>query len=185
MGADDHGDPAPRALRLDSDARDLFDEVRRDAMGRARSASGLAAGWAGKNPGRALRLALGYELLAWAAQGDTEPVSVSADAMARAGGYLDYATGMLDRVTAGLAIGRAEADAAAIARHLLATHAGLLNERELYQTVKYTWARDSNRRAAALAVLEHAGWIPLPNVGSAGRPRGDWEVSPRLMEASQ
>jgi hypothetical protein len=70
MGTDNHGAPAPIALRLDAEALALFDDVRRAWMARAREASGLAAGWAGKNPGRALRLALVFELLAWAARGD-------------------------------------------------------------------------------------------------------------------
>lgn len=182
MGTDDHGAPAPRALQLDKDARALFDELRCDAMATARSAASLAAGWHGKNPGRSLRLALVYQLLSWAAWDDAEPASVSADAMARAGGYLDYAASMLDRVTAGLAIGRAEADAASIARHLLATRATVLNERELYQTAGYHWARDRERRAAAFAVLERAGWIRQPNAARHGRPRGDWQVSPRLAK---
>jgi hypothetical protein len=38
---------------------------------------------------------------------------------------------MLDRVTAGLAIGRAEADAAVIARHILSTRTNSVNERIL------------------------------------------------------
>jgi hypothetical protein len=180
MGADDYGVPAPLALQLDSDARALFDELRRDAMASARKAVGLAAGWHGKNPGRALRLALVYQLLAWAARDDAEPVSVSADAVARAGGYLDYAAAMLDRVAAGLAIGRAEADAAIIARHLLARGARRINERELYQTAGYHWARDRQRRAAALALLDHVGWIRRPEDTGQGRPRSDWDVSPRL-----
>jgi hypothetical protein len=58
MGANDQSTPAPIALRLDPDARRLFDEIRRDSMQQARMTSGLTAGWAGKNPGRALRLAL-------------------------------------------------------------------------------------------------------------------------------
>src|SRR5262245_44539809 len=49
MGIDAHGTPAPRALPLTDDARRLFDELRLDAMTRAREASGLVAGWAGKN----------------------------------------------------------------------------------------------------------------------------------------
>jgi Protein of unknown function (DUF3987) len=182
MGADNHGAPAPRALPLDKDARALFNELRCDAMASARSAVGLAAGWHGKNPGRALRLAHVYQFLAWAVRQDAEPVSISADAMARAGGYLDYAAGMLDRVTAGLAIGRAEADAAVIARYLLAGRAACLNERELYQTAGYAWARNSERRRAALAVLTRAGWIRQPTAGRHGRPRRDWDVSPHLAE---
>jgi hypothetical protein len=191
MGTDDQNSPAPRAMSLDGDAFKLFDEVRQDAMARARSASGFAAGWHGKNPGRALRLALNYELLAWAVRSDNvdEPKCVSADAMARASEYIDYANEMLDRVTGGLAIGRAEADAAAIARHINSRaprkRSEPLNERELYQAPGYAWARDAERRARALGVLERAGWIRQPPVAGQGRPRGDWEVSPRLWEEEE
>jgi hypothetical protein len=183
MGANDRGEPAPRALRLDSDAFKLFDELRQDAMERARSANGLAAGWHGKTPGRALRVALVYEMLAWAGHDGPEPVSVSADAVARAGDYLDYAAGMLDRVTGGLAIGRAEGDAAIVARHILAACTSKLNERDLYQAAGFAWARDARRRATALRVLEEAGWIRRAPVAYHGRPRSDWRVSPRLSEA--
>jgi Protein of unknown function (DUF3987) len=187
MGADDRGDPAPRTLRLDANAFRLFDELRRDAMKRARGASGLAAGWHGKTPGRALRLAITFEILAWALRRGPEPTSVSADAVARAGDYLDYAANMLDRVTAGLAIGRAEGDAATVARRLLATPTCSLNERELYQTAGFSWARDGKRRAEALRGLEDAGWIrrdAAPGTGQ-GRRRSDWRVSPRLTDARQ
>ncbi len=119
MDGDPSGEPAPRILMLDRDAFDLFDDLRREAMERARSSRGLTAGWHGKTPGRALRLALVYELLAWAGRDGAEPHAVSSDAMARAGGYIDYLAAMLDRVTAGLAIGRADADDAIIARHVL------------------------------------------------------------------
>jgi Protein of unknown function (DUF3987) len=99
-------------LPLDGDARWLFDEQRQEAMRQARVASGMAAGWHGKNPGRVLRLSLVFELLAWAARdGVPEPASVSADAVARAGGYIDYAAAMLERMIGGLAVTRAEADA--------------------------------------------------------------------------
>ena len=77
------------ALPLRADARELFDEVRREWMERARMSSGQAAGWAGKNPGRTLRLALAYEMLTWAARDDADPTHVSFEAVARAGAYLD------------------------------------------------------------------------------------------------
>ena len=110
---------------------------------------------------------------------------MSADAVARAGAYLDYAADMLDRVTAGLAVTEAEADAAMIARHLLAARLPRLNERSLYQTKGCAWARDTVRRKAALTVLDQEGWIRRPDASGHGRPRGDWEVSPRLSEAPQ
>ena len=195
MGTDDQGNPTPIALRLDGDAFRLFDQQRQEAMWRARAACGLAAGWHGKNPGRLLRLALVFEYLAWAAcdDGATEPASVSADAVARAGGYIDYAAAMFERVIAGLAITRAQADAAQIARHLLAIaqaappHSRLkpLNERNLYQTRGFSWARDERRRAEAFAVLRDAGWLRLPQADGHGRPRGDWQVNPRVFEGKR
>jgi hypothetical protein len=183
MDGDASGEPAPRILRLDSDALRLFDELRRESMERARSSRGLPAGWHGKTPGRAMRLALVYEHLAWAGGDRADPRAVSADAMARAGGYLDYLAAMLDRVTVGLAIGRGEADAAVIARHVLASRLARLNERELYQRPGWSWLRDRDRRADALRVLVRAGLIREPARAGKGRPPGDWDVSPRLWEA--
>jgi hypothetical protein len=184
MDGDAAGEPAPRILGLDSDAFRLFDELRCEAMHRARSSRGLAAGWHGKTPGRALRLALVYELLAWAGGASVEPRAVTADAMIRAAGYLDYLTAMLDRVTAGLAIGLAQADAAAIARDIVARRSPRLNERELYQRPGWSWLRDGDRRAGAFRALVGAALIRKPVRAGKGRPPGDWEVSPRLWETA-
>jgi hypothetical protein len=185
MDGDPAGDPAPRILRLDIDALGLFDELRREAIERSRGSRGLAAGWHGKTSGRALRLALVYEMLDWAGGPGAEPRTVSVDAMVRAGGYLDYAAAMLDRVTAGLAIGRADADAAVIARHILATGATLLNERALYQRSGWAWLRDGARRTEALRALAKAGWIRPTAPAGRGRRPGDWDISPRLSEAGR
>jgi hypothetical protein len=176
------GEPAPRILTLDPDALVLFEELRQEAMLRARRSRGLAAGWHGKTPARALRLALVFAYLAWDHGAGGEPGAVSADAIARAAGYLDYAAAMLERVTAGLAIDRAEADAAAIARHIIATGLHAVNERELYQRSGWSWLRDRKRRDQALGVLADASWIRPTRLGGQGRPRGDWDVSPRLWE---
>ena len=51
MDGDPAGEPAPHILQLDPEALRLFDELRREAMQRARSSRGLAAGWHGKTPG--------------------------------------------------------------------------------------------------------------------------------------
>jgi hypothetical protein len=185
MDRDPGGQPAPRMLTLDTSALTLFDELRCEAMKRARLSRGLAAGWHGKTPGRVLRLALGYELLRWAGGDDPEPSAVSGDAMARAAGYLDYAAAMLDRVTAGLAIGQTEADAAAIGRHILANRLLSLNERALYKGQGWSWLRDRDRRAKAFGVLAEAAWLRAMKAAGQGRPRGDWQVSPRLWEAAR
>ena len=175
------GEPEPRVLRLDSDAFALFDDIRHEAMMRARSTSGLPGGWHGK-AGRALRLAIVFELLRQAATGGPEPCAIGADAMARAGNYLDYLGAMLDRVTAGLALSGAEADAAAILRNILATRPQRINERDLYQRPDWSWLRGSARRAAAFAELERHEIVRPATRASKGRPPGDWDVSPRLWE---
>jgi hypothetical protein len=183
MGIDDHGLPAPRVLKLDSDARRLFDQQRQEAMWQARTTTGLAAGWHGKNPGRLLRLALVFEHLAWAAYDDSasEPASASADAIARAGGFIDYIVAMFEHVIAGIAVTRAQADAAQVARHILSTARRAqphvrLNERSLYQQRGFAWAREAQRRADAFSILRDAGWVRLSETDGHGRPRGDWEV---------
>jgi hypothetical protein len=184
MEADSTGEPNPVLLRLDRSALALFDDLRQEAMQRARSSRGLASGWHGKTPGRALRLSLVFELLAWSGVHGSEPRMISGDAMARAGCYLDYLAAMFDRVTAGLAIRRDEADAATIARHILSTRATMLNERELYQLPGWSWLRDSERRTKALVALAAAGWIRRATENGSRRPRGDWLVSPRRRGAS-
>ena len=196
MGADEHGHPTPIALPIDRDAFRLFDEQRQDALQRARAASGLTAGWHGKTPGRLLRLTLVFELLAWATRegGAGEPVSVSADAVVRAGGFIDYAAAMFERVIAGLAVTRAQADAAQIARHIWASVQAApqrnmclrpLNERTLYQTRGFSWARDSKRRTEAFAVMRDAGWVRPAQTDGKGRPPGDWKVNPRILEVAR
>jgi hypothetical protein len=95
---------------------------------------------------------------------------------------------MLERVIGGLAIGRAEADAAQIARHVLAVAEGApprarlkpLNERALYQMRGFTWARDKRRRTEAFSTLQAAGRVRPQQTDGYGRPRGDWEVNPRM-----
>jgi hypothetical protein len=193
MGTNNHGKAEPIVLSIDHDAFALFDEQRAETMQRARAAAGLAGGWNGKNPGRLLRLALVFECLAWAPRVDQgpEPVSISADAIVRAGGFIDYAGGMFERVIAGLAISRGQADAAQIARHILAIAQAApegarlkpLNERRLYQLRGFAWARDAKRRAEAFAVLCDASWVRRPHADGHGRPRGDWQVNPRILEA--
>jgi len=184
MQANGVGEPVPVKLRLDRKAFALFDELQQEAKKRARSSRGLAGGWHGKTPGRVLRVALVFEMLAWAATGGPEPPMISANSMGRAGGYLDYLAAMFDRVTAGLSISREEADAAVIARHIILTRLDVLNERELYQQPGWSWLRDNGRRASALRMLEKAAWIRRPARPAGKKPRGDWDISPRLQEVS-
>jgi hypothetical protein len=184
MLTDFNDEPVPKCIPLSAAALILFDDIRHEATEEARAAHGLAAGWHGKTPARALRLALVYELLAWVAGDGPEPREISGDSMARAGAYLDYAEQMFERVTAGLLIEQAQADAAVIARHLRRSRIETLNERQLYQTRGFAFLRDRCRREAAFKVLFEAGWIRRAKDAGVGRSRGDWEVNPEVRRAT-
>ena len=182
MARNDHGELTPLTLGLDDDAFCLLNEIRRDADGRAKGATGLAAGWYGKTPARALRIALVLELLLWAmSEGEKpKPTSIAATSLAFAGEYLDYAAEMLERVLGGLVVDEAEADAALIGRMLLRDKPVHLNERQLYQRAGFISLRDPERRRAAFRVLSDAAFLKPATSQASGRPRGDWLVNPAL-----
>jgi hypothetical protein len=191
MEEDDEGGLAPKFMRFSADAFEQLKVLRRAAIEKARSLRELAAGWHGKQPGRVLRLALVYEMLHWAVSDDDQPPAlISADAMERAGRYLDYAAGMFDRVIGGLSIGQADADAALVARAILTKElleadrdgAFKIHVRKLYRGKGWSWLRDSMRRDDAFQLLSDAGWIRDAAIGTKGRARVAWAVNPGVWK---
>ena len=74
MGTDDQGVSVPRALPLDHDGLTVVDEQRQEAMRRALGLPlGLAAGWHGEIWAVFCGLRWCFELLSWAAHGDSAP----------------------------------------------------------------------------------------------------------------
>lgn len=191
MEEDDEGGLAPKFMHFSADAFAQLKLLRRAAIETSRASRGFAAGWHGKQPGRALRLALVYEMLHWAgSDDDLPPALISGDAMARAGRYLDYAAGMFDRVLAGSVIAEAEADAAEIARAIRAKEIGAadrdgvfkIHVRKLYRGKGWRWLRDSMRRDEAFHLLNEAGWIRDAAIGTKGRARVAWAVNPGVWK---
>lgn len=179
MGQSIDGDFKPKTIPLESTA--LFDDIRREAMEKARTTQGLAAGWHGKNPARALRLALIIEYLSWAASTDqAEPSIISNASMAYAGTFIDYAGKMFEQAICGLAITQPEADAALVAKYIHENNLKQLNERELYQTTGFAHLRLNQRRKEAFTCLERMGWIKQANKENKGRRRADWLINPKL-----
>ncbi len=180
---DDFGDPVPMVLRFDEPALDILDRVRREAFeaNQIRGA-GLMTGWRGKNPGRLLRLALVFELLQWAVAGDAEPTVISQEMTARAADFLDYAASMMSYVFRDLLVTDTERDAASLARFIKASCASILNERKIYQKEGFHRLRVAQHRKSVFAKLVEAGWIRRADVPTGGRPRGDWEVNPKVRE---
>ncbi len=181
MDEDKDGSVSPRIVRLSDEAMRLFETARHEAIEKARDAKGLAAGWHGKTPARALRLALTIEYLRWAIDSSaSEPHDISAASMAHACTYLDYLEAMFDRVLHGLAVDEAETDAVSIMRFIVNNKADLINERTLYQTSGFGHLRKKAPRQAAFNILERDGWIRRAGLALIGRKRSDWEVNPMV-----
>ena len=139
-------------------------------------------GWRGKNPGRLLRLALVFELLQWAVAADAEPIVISREMTARAADFLDYAASMMSYVFQDLLVTDTERDAASLARFIKASGAPILNERKIYQKEGFHRLRVVQHRKSVFAKFVEAGWIRRADVPTGGRPRGDWEVNPKVRE---
>ena len=174
-----HG-PEPVALPVTEAGLCILDAIRSEVMASTKADSAIMAGWCGKNPGRLLRLALTFNFMGWAAgDSDTPPAIISHHAMAAAADYLDYCAAMMGRVLGELAQSRAERDATRLARLILNERLTRINERDLSRSPGFSDLRDHDRRAAALAELEAAGWVRrIQRPSGAGRKPGDWAVNP-------
>ena len=172
-------------VRLEPEAFGILNGIRRDANALVKSSRGLAAGWHGKTPARALRLALVFEYLTWALVDDEahEPAAISARAMAYAGEFLDFAGKMLERVLAGLLVEQADADAATVATLLVEERPTIINERALYQRRGFHFLRPTDRRRLAFKRLAEANFLRPKLEDTGGRPAGNWLVNPRLGAA--
>jgi Protein of unknown function (DUF3987) len=182
MGIGERGEPVPVLLELSPEAFDLLNDIRRVAHDQSRSSRGLAAGWHGKTPARALRLALVFEFLEWALGDDRTPAPtvISAKSMEYAGNFLEYAGDMLDRVLAGFFVEQSDADARPIAEMLIAEKPEIVNERALSKRQGFHILRTTDRRAAAFRVLEAAGFVRPKVAKGPGRHPANWLVNPNL-----
>ena len=75
----------PRELPLAADAQSVFNAAYMRCEEKVRLAKGVMAEWMGKGAGRILRLALTFEMMAWALEPTAfEPTEISADSVNRA-----------------------------------------------------------------------------------------------------
>jgi hypothetical protein len=169
-------DDEPRYIRLGGEARAMLNVLHKETTATARSSEGVSGGWHGKTKARAVRLALVFELLAWAA-GPTgpEPKEVSTDATVRAFGYADYLSAMFTRTVDGMASDRTESDARVLAAHIRQGNLSTLEMAGLYLQPGWRWLRDKKRRSTAIAALTEAGWV-TPAAG-----RGRLTVNPEVL----
>lgn len=188
------GESCPLAVLFAEEAAAALHEFRVEIRERERDAAGLFLSHMGKWPGLAARLALIFEHLWWAAEGedgDRAGPSRISERAARAGiGFVaEYVQPMARRVYGEAALPKEERDAATLARWL----AGRARAPEgLPETVRtrtiqrerLPGLRTAEEVKAALAELQEGGWVrPVPNAGGPGRPAGDWQLNPKLRGA--
>jgi hypothetical protein len=183
---DYEGREVPELLNIDDEGQDILQRVREEIFEviTKKGVRGIPATWRGKNSGRLLRLALVFQLLEWAYSGGPEPTVVSGEFVRRAELYLQYCQLMFEAVLGELAFTEAQRDAAALARFIHDAKLIRINERKIYQQRGFHHLRNPERRKAAFAELEVAGWIRKANAPAAkgGRPTNDWEVNPLIFK---
>jgi Protein of unknown function (DUF3987)/Bifunctional DNA primase/polymerase, N-terminal len=186
---DDDGVSHPAVLRLATEARSPFNTSKRDCERRARRERGLIGEWLGKGPGRILRLALTFQLMAWSLSngGGAPPTSIALETLERAIRYFDYAEGMLRRTLAGLEPTRSAEDALAVAKQIVDKQWPHFTNHDVGREQGFRWfrgedAENKRRRDNALNVLIDAKAIRQDLVQTGRGAIQKWAVNPDLGE---
>lgn len=178
-----HVDEAARALSLASDAADVFEQWITENDADVRGNTGLYAALLGKLRGRALRLALVLEMLAWAERGGREPDRISKSTLARALILIeDYLKPHARRTFGDAALPQADKDAREVARFIAKAAAQRVNARDMRRDPAIGFS-DAGRMEAAIEALEEAGWLraaPSRAGGAPGRAKKDYLVNPAV-----
>jgi Protein of unknown function (DUF3987) len=180
----DDGSLLPGRVPLNRVAVKRLEEYGRDL--REMRAFGPLAGMIGKGVGTVLRLAHVLEWLWWSAKPPEStrpagPVEISEVAVDAACGLLeDYFIPQGRRVFGEASIPDDERNAMRLARWVVDNRALEFNARETRRKVGGP-LRGAKAMAAACEFLIEANWIRPKNSRNSGRPRGDFEVNPRVF----
>jgi hypothetical protein len=188
MGRDEQGHTLPAYMHLASEARQVLAEFGREMQIREHRSYGLVKSSLGKARGQALRLALVLEYLWWSTDplAIVEPAFVSMDAMEAAAGLMDaYFLPMATRVLGDALVPEDERNARTLASWIIELQPELLNVSAIRDEARLPGLRESAPVKVACRFLAEAGWLrEQPRTGTAGRPRGDWVVNPRLRRVA-
>jgi Protein of unknown function (DUF3987) len=186
LDVDGKGTPHPVALPLAVAAQGLFNDINKDCGDRADGEREILAQYLSKGGGRILRLALVFELMAWALAGeDLPPSEVGLDALERAIRYYHYTEAMLRRTLANLEPTQSTNDAHAIVKCIGERGWREFTNYQLSRQPGFFWFRaespeTKNRRVNALSLLTENNVIRRVSISVK---RGDgWEIHPKLGE---
>ncbi|MGI4951927.1 MAG: DUF3987 domain-containing protein [Janthinobacterium lividum] len=190
MPIGDNGEPHPTFLSLDWDAADLLENFGQEMQAAEQAgATGLLLTSMGKARGQALRLALVIELLRWCTNydGEAEPSRVGLPAMNAATDLMrSYFLPMAARVLGDASVPTEERNARTLAEWIMRTRPDVVNVSSIRDGARLPGLRESDPVKQACRFLADARWLlPPAESGQAGRPRGDWIVSPLLWSAQE
>lgn len=171
-GLDDGG-----LIRLDHDPQERFFQWYKEHERRILSESTVLQGVLGKSPGLLLRL---VGTLAVASGG----TRVDAALLDRGLQLLGWLEAHVRRTFREAAQPSDERGAAALARYILETGISTLNVRALKRRAAIPGLRSPQAMDAAIETLAGHGWIRLVPGSGPGRPRGDYEVNPKIWRRS-
>jgi len=184
---DDAGDGVrrPRVVPMPEDAVVLFQEWREAHYAAEQNVTGLLASSYGKAHGHVLRLALTLEYLWWAITPDApEPTVISKKAIAAAAHLMDsYFKPMAERAFGDASVPEDDRLAATLARWIVKTKPIVINLRTVRREARLPGLRKAEKVKLAADVLIDAAWLfPPSGAATAGRPREDYTVNPKLWE---
>lgn len=186
MVRDQAGNLLPSYTHLDPEARVVLTDFARDMQERENTAHGLMKSALGKARGHALRLAIVLTYLWWCgdANGQPEPVTISAKAMEAAAGLMEaYFLPMAQRVLGDAAVPTEERDARTLATWIIENRPAVVNVSAIRDGARLPGLRESEPVKAACRFLTEAGWLrAAAGTGARGRPFGDHEINPKLWQ---
>jgi hypothetical protein len=177
--------PEPKVLPLSEFGTGCFEQWMRDHDNTKRGGGSRYRSWAGKSPGRILRLALLIEMLEWAYAGvGHAPTKVSDVALMRATClHEDYFSAMARKTFADAGVPESEKHAREIAywiaQQLHDERPHSVTVREVYKNIRVAGIRSPKEAQAALDVLVDAGWLihnPRRSDGRPGKPSNIYEI---------
>ena len=184
MAQAEDGVPVPSYVPLEDGAEQVLVAFARKAQMLEQGAHGLLKSSLGKARGQALRLSGVLQFLWWCADPDRpEPSRISCRAMEAASGLMDtYFVPMAARVLGDASIPVEERNARTLAAWIMETRPELVNVSAIRDSARLSGLRETGAVKGACRFLVEAGWLAeAPCASTAGRPRGDWLVNPRLF----
>ena len=187
LTADDEGELIATAVPLSSQARESFEQFRKEVDAGYGAFDGREGEWWAKTPTHVLRLAGTLAYLDWARRTAGQPVVVAEpnkieklflDAAIRL--VRDYFWPHARAALRQIGLSEHHTNGRKVLRWLRAHHKAEVSREEVRRTA-LARSLDADTTEKLLAVLVRAGWLCLMTTQTGGRPSWRWRVNPKLQ----